>query len=115
LSKNAAAVSRRDIAAVITAALHCDAMIPMILGSMRAPALEDLSNLPTPVRLLMAEYDRIIPNRIYARRFLQELPDSADRILVNGVGHVPMLEAPDRIATLIAEHIYASRTHLRAV
>ncbi|MGY4101407.1 alpha/beta fold hydrolase [Nocardia sp. R16R-3T] len=115
LSKNAAAVSRRDIAAVITATLHCDAMIPMIMGTVRAPALEDLSTLPTPVRLLMAEYDRIIPNRVYARRFLQELPDSADRILVNGVGHVPMLEAPDRIATLIAEHIYASRTHLRAV
>lgn len=115
LSKNAAAVSRRDIAAIITAALHCDAMLPFILGTVRAPALEDLSNLPTPVRLLMAEFDRIIPNRVYARRFLQELPDSADRILVNGVGHVPMLEAPDRIATLIAEHIYASRTHLRAV
>ncbi|WP_330252401.1 alpha/beta hydrolase [Nocardia sp. NBC_00565] len=115
LSKNVSAVSRRDVAAIITAALHCDAMIPMILGSARAPALEDLSNLPTPVRLLMAEYDRIIPNRVYARRFLRELPDSADRILVNGVGHVPMLEAPDRIATLIAEHIYASRTHLRAV
>ncbi|WP_425300020.1 hypothetical protein [Nocardia farcinica] len=31
------------------------------------------------------------------------------------VGHVPMLEAPDRIATLIAEHVYASRTRLRAV
>ncbi|MFX0580429.1 alpha/beta fold hydrolase [Nocardia nepalensis] len=115
LCKNAAAVSRRDIAAMITAALHCDAMIPLILGCVRSQALEDLSNLPTPVRLLMAEYDRIIPNRVYARRFLQELPDSADRILVNGVGHVPMLEAPDRIATLIAEHIYASRTHLRAV
>ncbi|WP_433713637.1 alpha/beta fold hydrolase [Nocardia sp. CA-084685] len=115
LSKNAAAVSRRDIAAVINAALHCQVMLPLILGTVRAPALEDLSNLPTPVRLLMAEYDRIIPNRVYARRFLRELPDSADRILVNGVGHVPMLEAPDRIATLIAEHIYASRTHLRAV
>ncbi|MEV0293378.1 alpha/beta hydrolase [Nocardia sp. NPDC050710] len=115
LSKNAAAVARRDIAAVITAALHCPAMIPMIVGSMRAPALEDLSTLTTPVRLLLAEYDRIIPNRVYARRYLRELPDTADRILVKGVGHVPMLEAPDRIATLIAEHVYASRTRLRAV
>ncbi|WP_227998640.1 alpha/beta fold hydrolase [Nocardia australiensis] len=115
LSKNAAAVARRDAAAMVAAALHCDVMLPMILGSGRAPALEDLSTLTTPVRLLMAEYDRIMPNRVYARRFLEELPDSADRILVNGVGHVPMLEAPDRIATLIAEHIYASRTRLRAV
>jgi len=115
LSKNVSAVPRRDVAAIISAALHCDAMLPMILGGLRASALEDLSTLSAPVRLLMAEYDRIIPNRVYARRFLKELPESADRILVNGVGHVPMLEAPDRIATLIAEHIYASRTHLRAV
>ncbi|MET7768562.1 alpha/beta hydrolase [Nocardia sp. NPDC005366] len=115
LGKSATSVPRGAAAAAITAALNCDAMIPMILGGMRIPALADLSTLTTPVRLLLAEHDRIIPNRVYARRFLRELPDSADRILVNGVGHVPMLEAPDRIATLIAEHIYASRTRLRAV
>ncbi|MEU7769159.1 alpha/beta hydrolase [Nocardia sp. NPDC049190] len=115
LSKNAAAVSRRDAAAAITAALHCPATLPMIFGNIRAPEQEDLSTLQTPVRLLLSEYDRIIPNRVYARRYLKELPESADRILVNGVGHVPMLEAPDRIATLIAEHVYASRNRLRAV
>ncbi|MBF6193034.1 alpha/beta hydrolase [Nocardia beijingensis] len=115
LSKQAAAVSRRDAAAALAAALHCPAMVPMILGAMRAPAQADLSTLRTPVRLLLSEYDRVIPNRVYARRYLKELPESADRILVNGVGHVPMLEAPDRIATLIAEHVYASRTRLRAV
>ncbi|WP_280233933.1 alpha/beta fold hydrolase [Nocardia cyriacigeorgica] len=115
LSKNVSAVPRRDLAAMITAALHCPAMVPMILGSLRASAMDNVSDLTTPVRLLLAETDRIIPNRVYARRYLRELPESADRILVNGVGHVPMLEAPDRIATLIAEHIYASRSHLRAV
>ncbi|MFI9506499.1 alpha/beta fold hydrolase [Nocardia sp. NPDC052566] len=115
LSKNAAAVSRREVAATITATFHCAAMVPMILGNLRAPGVDDLSTLTTPVRLLLCEYDRVIPPRVYARRYLRELPDSADRILVNGVGHVPMLEAPDRMATLIAEHVYASRTHLRAV
>ncbi|WP_084501562.1 alpha/beta fold hydrolase [Nocardia xishanensis] len=115
LSKHASAVPRREIANVLRAALNCTAMLPMIAGGLRAPALADLSDLVTPVRLLLSEYDRIIPNRVYARRYLKELPDSADRILVNGVGHVPMLEAPDRIATLIAEHVYASRNHLRAV
>ncbi|WP_330232879.1 alpha/beta hydrolase [Nocardia sp. NBC_00508] len=115
LSKHASAVSRRDAAAAITAALNCPAMLPMIITALRAPAQDDLSTLRTPVRLLLSEYDRVIPNRVYARRYLKELPESADRILVNGVGHVPMLEAPDRIATLIAEHVYASRTRLRAV
>ncbi|QLY31992.1 alpha/beta fold hydrolase [Nocardia huaxiensis] len=115
LSKNTAAASRRGIEAAITSALHCPAMLPMLAGGLRGPGLADLAEVKTPVRLLMCENDRIIPNRLYARRFLQELPDTADRILVHDVGHVPMLEAPDRIATLIAEHVYASRTRLRAV
>ncbi|MFC4124871.1 alpha/beta fold hydrolase [Nocardia rhizosphaerae] len=115
LAKNTGAVARRDLATTITAVLHCDAMLPLILGSLRAPGMDDLGELTAPVRMLLAEYDRIIPNRVYATRYLRELPASADRILVHGVGHVPMLEAPDRIATLIAEHIYASRGHLRAV
>ncbi|MGO4618165.1 alpha/beta fold hydrolase [Nocardia sp. 2YAB30] len=72
-------------------------------------ALEGLSTLKTPARLLLGEYDRAIPKRYYVRRFLRELPATADRILMHGVGHVPMLEAPDRIATLIAEHVSASR------
>ncbi|AFT99018.1 alpha/beta fold hydrolase [Nocardia brasiliensis] len=115
LSKNASAVSRADAAACIMAALHCPTMIPFLVAGLRGPGQEDLSTLTTPVRLLLAEYDRVIPNRVYARRYLKELPDSADRIVVHGVGHVPMLEAPDRIATLIAEHVYASRNRLRAV
>ncbi|APB01399.1 alpha/beta fold hydrolase [Nocardia seriolae] len=115
LTKNTSAASRVGIEAAITAAMRCRAMLPMLVSGLRFPALEDLSTLRTPVRLLMCENDRVIPNRVYARRFLEELPESADRILVHDVGHVPMLEAPDRIATLIAEHVYASRTRLRAV
>ncbi|MGW4529365.1 alpha/beta fold hydrolase [Nocardia sp. NPDC004340] len=115
LTKNTEAVPRAGLEAVITAALHCQAMLPMLVSGLRFPALEQLSTLSTPVRLLLCENDRIIPNRVYAKRFLEELPESTDRILVHDVGHVPMLEAPDRIATLIAEHVYASRTRLRAV
>ncbi|BCK58467.1 alpha/beta fold hydrolase [Nocardia wallacei] len=115
LAKNTGAAARRGVEAAIASALHCTAMLPLLAGGLRMPALEDMSTLRTPVRLLLSEHDRVIPNRAFAQRFLRELPDSADRILVHGVGHVPMLEAPDRIATLIAEHIYASRTHLRAV
>ncbi len=115
VSKNTSAVPRRALEAAITSALNCPAMLPVLAAGARMPPVEELSALKTPVRLLMCEYDRIIPNHPYAERFLRELPESADRILVHGVGHVPMLEAPDRIATLIAEHVYASRTHLRAV
>lgn len=115
LAGNTRAVSRRDIEAQITASLNCPALEPLVVETLRGATLPDLSDITTPVRLLFAETDRILPRRTYARRFLRELPDSTDRILVAGVGHVPMLEAPDRIAGFIAEHIYASRDHLRAV
>ncbi|MGV9678036.1 alpha/beta fold hydrolase [Nocardia sp. NPDC003482] len=115
LTKSASAVPRRALEATILSAINCRAMLPVLLSGLRSEALEYLPTLSTPVRLLMCEYDRVIPNRPFAERFLRDLPESADRILIHGVGHVPMLEAPDRIATLIAEHVYASRTHLRAV
>ncbi|WP_278265028.1 alpha/beta hydrolase [Nocardia sp. AG03] len=115
VAKRVSAIPRRDLATLVTAVLHCEVIVPMLLGSLRAPSMTDLDTIATPVRMLLAEYDRIIPNSVYATRYLRELPESADRIVVHGVGHVPMLEAPDRIATLIAEHIYASRGHLRAV
>ncbi|MGN2641493.1 alpha/beta fold hydrolase [Nocardia takedensis] len=115
LTKNFAAAPRREFAGAITSALHCEVILPVLRSDLRGVGLGELRSLRTPVRLLLAEYDRVIPNRTYARRYLRELPDSADRILINGVGHVPMLEAPDRMATLIAEHVYASRTTLRAV
>lgn len=115
LSKNAAAAPRRAVEAALMSATHCAALLPLITGGVRGASVQGLSEMQIPVRLLMCENDRIIPPRTYATRFVDELPESADRILVHGVGHVPMLEAPDRIATLIAEHVYASRAHLRAV
>ncbi|RMI31951.1 alpha/beta fold hydrolase [Nocardia stercoris] len=115
IAKHFDAVPPEDLVATITAATNCAALLPLLAGSIRYPGLGDLRELAVPTRLLMCEYDRVIPNRRYARHFLRNLPESADRILVNGVGHVPMLEAPDRIAALIAEHMQAGRPHLRAV
>lgn len=115
LAKEVEAVPRTDIEAQILAALHCPALLPVIAATLRGPGLADVSDLTTPVRLILVDSDRILPAPVYGRRFLRELPESADRIMMRRAGHVPMLEAPDRVASLIAEHIYASRDHLRAV
>ncbi|MEU4312691.1 alpha/beta fold hydrolase [Nocardia sp. NPDC024068] len=115
LVKDTGAVPREDIVAQILAGLHCPALLPLIAATLRGPSLADMSDLTTPVRLILADSDRILPARIYGRRFLRELPGTADRIMMRRAGHVPMLETPERIANLIAEHIYASRDHLRAV
>ncbi|NKY37068.1 alpha/beta fold hydrolase [Nocardia speluncae] len=115
LTKNTRAVSRGDLSAVILAALHCPALPALTAGTLRGPSLANMSDLTTPVRVILADSDRVLPAAAHGRRFLRELPDSADRIMLNRAGHVPMLEDPERIANLIAEHIYASRDHLRAV
>lgn len=115
LTKNTRAVSHADITAVILAALHCPALPALTVGTLRGPSLADMSDITTPVRLILADSDRVLPARAHGGRFLRELPPAADRIMLNRAGHVPMLEASDRIANLIAEHIYASRDHLRAV
>ncbi|MFI5720912.1 alpha/beta fold hydrolase [Nocardia sp. NPDC051750] len=115
LTRNTRAVSRADISAVVLAALHCPALPALTAGTLRGPSLANMSDLTTPVRVILADSDRVLPATAHGRRFLRELPASADRIMLNRAGHVPMLEDPERIANLVAEHIYASRDHLRAV
>ena len=115
LTKQTSAVPAGEIRAQISAALHCEALLPMIAATLRGPALADLSDLTVPVRVILADSDRILPARTYGRRFVRELPAAADRIMMRRAGHVPMLETPERVANLIAEHIYAGRDHLRAV
>lgn len=115
LTKNTRAVPPAEVSAVILAALHCPALTDLTLGTLRGPSLADMSDLTTPIRLILADSDRVLPPAVHGRRFLRELPAGADRIMLNRAGHVPMLEDPERVANLIAEHIYASRDHLRAV
>ncbi|CAM3054027.1 alpha/beta fold hydrolase [Skermania piniformis] len=109
------AVSRSSAQAMLTAAIHCSAFLPVIGTNITSDGIADLAEVHTPTRLLLCEHDRIIPMRIYGRRFLDELPADADRIVMHGVGHVPMLEDPARIATLIAEHISGHARQLSAV
>ena len=102
-----AAVAPEDAVATMEAAIHCPAFLPVLWSGVPRGGVDGLSDVRVPVRLLLCEHDRIIPARVYGRRFVEELPPDADRIVMHGVGHVPMLEDPERIATLIAEHIDA--------
>src|SRR5690606_3923238 len=102
LTQHTCAVSRTDISAVILAALHCPALPALTAGTLRGPSLANMSGLTTPVRVILADSDRVLPAAAHGRRFLRELPESADRIMLNRAGHVPMLEDPERMATLVA-------------
>ncbi|MBJ8347391.1 alpha/beta hydrolase [Antrihabitans sp. YC2-6] len=114
VSKNVSAVDFADAEAVVLAATHCSAFLKVLWTGLRGGGVTGLSDVAIPVRLLLCENDRIIPMRRYGSMFLEELPPEADRITMHGIGHVPMLEDPDRVAMLVSEHIAAARSALRA-
>ena len=115
LVKDAKAVSSRDAEAIVLAAIHCSAYLPVLWTGMHGDGVSGLADVTAPVRLLLCEHDHILPVERYGKMFVDELPAHAEITVLDGVGHCPQFEAPERIAALITEHISASGRHLQAV
>ena len=47
------------------------------------------------------EKDRVLPTPRYTRLFTEQLPSNTKVTTLDGVGHVPMYEAPERITDII--------------
>lgn len=104
ISHDLAAVSWADIERVFYACTRCPCYLPMIWAALRDGGITGLEEVRVPVRLVFTDSDRLIPQPRYAQMFTEALPD-ADTLLLRGVGHVPMLEAPELIAEIIREHV----------
>ncbi|MFH5208665.1 alpha/beta fold hydrolase [Antrihabitans sp. NCIMB 15449] len=115
VSKDAKAVEPQDAEAMILAASNCRAFLPVLWSGLKGGGVTGLADVKVPTRLLLCEYGRIIPMRRYGSMFIDELPAVADRVTMEGVGHCPQLEAPEKVAALISEHVASYRPHLRAV
>jgi pimeloyl-ACP methyl ester carboxylesterase len=94
-----------DLKLVIEDATHCPAYVQLMIKSLLAPGLEELTNAHAPVQLVTCERDRVVPAPRYARHFLNQLPPTSETVVLSRVGHVPMLEAPETITGLIADFI----------
>jgi pimeloyl-ACP methyl ester carboxylesterase len=73
-----------------------------LLGVLMDKPLAPLPDPGCPVRVVWAEKDRVIPFRHYGEPMLERVP-SAELIMLDGVGHVPMSDRPDAVARLILE------------
>jgi pimeloyl-ACP methyl ester carboxylesterase len=73
-----------------------------LLGVLMDKPLAPLPDPGCPVRVVWAEKDRVIPFRHYGEPMLERVP-SAELIMLDGVGHVPMSDRPDTVARLILE------------
>jgi pimeloyl-ACP methyl ester carboxylesterase len=97
--------SDADLYTLVEDATHCPAYGQLLLKSLMAPGLLELQHSKAPVHLVTCEHDRVVPHPRFSRHFTVNLPPTSRVSRLDGVGHIPMLEAPDRITALIAEFI----------
>ncbi|MGI5130337.1 alpha/beta fold hydrolase [Pseudonocardia sp. CA-107938] len=101
VSGNLAMVSLEDTAHAMAAAYGCTGYLPLLWNALRTGhGVQGLDQVDCPVQLVLCGRDRVVPERWFARHFLDGLPDATVTRLPD-VGHVPMLEAPDLIAETI--------------
>jgi pimeloyl-ACP methyl ester carboxylesterase len=79
--------SHPDLVNLVEDATHCTAYVQLLVKTLRLPGLLDLAGVAAPTQLVLCEKDRVFPSE--------------------GLGHIPMLEAPGIITEVIAEFIDA--------
>lgn len=105
IAHDVAAVAEDDARNVIRASSHCSTFLSTQWMGLRDGGIRGLGEVRVPTRLVLCERDVLLPIARYAQRFLDELPVWAERMVLPGVGHVPMLENPSLVADTIREHV----------
>jgi pimeloyl-ACP methyl ester carboxylesterase len=98
-------VSDSELEAIIDDVAHCPAYFQLLVKSMLLPGLLELAQTSVPAHLVICEKDRVLPAPRFTRHFTAHLPQNTQVTTLDGVGHIPMFEAPDRIAGLILDFV----------
>jgi pimeloyl-ACP methyl ester carboxylesterase len=94
------------------------AAVQMVLSSLRCPvegrvidalransaAIEGLESVRAPTLIAWPEHDRILPSTRHSHRFRTEIP-GAEFVMLPGVGHVPMWDAPQLVVKTIDDFV----------
>lgn len=97
--------SQEDLLALMEDATHCSAYLQLLVKTLRLPGLLELASLSAPTQLVLCEKDRVFPTPRGNRYFLDNLPKDTRIVRLDGVGHIPMLEAPGIVTELIADFV----------
>lgn len=84
---------------------HCPAYFQLLVKSLLLHGLRELAENAVPAHLVICEKDRIVPAPRFSRHFTTHLPDDHQVTELDGVGHIPMFEAPERVAELIIKFL----------
>lgn len=85
----------------IESAWRC-AIFDGVLRSLPTQPLAEPFEPSCPIRLVWGERDRLLPICGYSERWRRILP-RADWVVLDGVGHVPMYDDPERVAHSITQ------------
>jgi pimeloyl-ACP methyl ester carboxylesterase len=97
--------SHPDLVALIDDATHCTAYFQLLVKTLRLPGLVELANIGVPTQLVLCEKDRVFPTPRGNRYLIDNLPRDTQVIRLDGLGHIPMLEAPGRVTELIDDFV----------
>ena len=89
------------VAHQIRSAADCPIVLPLI-DLTTEHGYEEVGPIDVPVRIVWGTEDRVLPYPDATKRFREQLPD-ADWVVLEGVGHLPQLDVPERTAELILE------------
>jgi pimeloyl-ACP methyl ester carboxylesterase len=108
-------ISEHELIAVIDDLRHCPAYFQLLVKSLLLPGLVELAQTGVPTHLVLCEKDRVVPPRRFSGHFVDHLPPETKFTRLNGVGHIPMFEAPGRITEVIIDFIEEYSPPVRAV
>ena len=97
--------ARNELLGCIDDVAHCPAYFQLLVKALLLHGLRELTENAVPAHLVICEKDRIVPAPRFSRHFTTHLPDDHQVTELDGVGHIPMFEAPERIAELITDFI----------
>jgi pimeloyl-ACP methyl ester carboxylesterase len=110
-------LSDADLVDIIDDVSHCPAYYQLLLKSLVLPGLQELAEGSAPTHLVICEKDRVLPHPRFTRHFTTHLPNDTQITHLDGVGHIPMFEAPRRVADLIVGFVdrYATPPPRKAI
>jgi pimeloyl-ACP methyl ester carboxylesterase len=108
-------VSDSELEGIVDDAGHCPAYFQLMVKSLLLPGLLDLAQTAVPAHLVICGEDRVFPAPRSHKYFKAQLPAGTRVTELDGVGHIPMFEAPGRVTEVITSFLDEHTPPIRAV